>query len=285
MIFGILGNTQKERVRQLVPQLMDWLQANQIPFILADDLYKYLELNDSAIRWMSIEKVAQTAQIIIAFGGDGTILGTARSIGKSGIPILGVNLGRLGFLAEISPEELFQRIEEILNDNYGIIERSVLQASIKSGKGYQKVYALNDIVVEKGYYSGLIQLDVFIDEEYLNRYRCDGVIISSPTGSTAYSLSAGGPILENAVKAMIINPICPHSLGARPVVISDEREVKVAACSKASTIMLSSDGQFSRPLAPGDEVTIRKAEYSLKWVKCFGKSFYDVLRTKLNWGD
>ena len=285
MTFGILGNTTKNRVRELVPQLIQWLRANHIQFILSKELYDYLGLTDKAIRWMTSGEIGKASEIIIAFGGDGTILSTAQIIGCCGVPILGVNLGRLGFLAEISPEELFQRIEEILKKNYSIIDRSVLEAGIKSEGNNEKIYGLNDIVIEKGSYSGLIQIDAFIDDEYLNTYRCDGIIISTPTGSTAYSLSAGGPIIENAVKAMIINPICPHSLGARPIVISDNKKVKVVACSNSQTITLSSDGQFCRKLTSGDEVTIQKADYSIKWVKCPGKSFYDVLRTKLNWGD
>jgi len=285
MTFGILGNIRKERVRELVPQLIQWLQAKKIEFIVDRELYEYLGVRDTEIRRMRLQEIGQSTEIIIAFGGDGTILSTARIIGHYGVPILGVNLGRLGFLAEISPEELFQRVEEILNHEYSIIGRSVLEASVDGEKIDEKIYGLNDIVVDKGNFSRLITIDVFINDEYLNTYRCDGVIISSPTGSTAYSLSAGGPIIENSVKAMIINPICPHSLGARPIVVSDDKQVKIVAHADSQAIMLSADGQFSRQLASGDAITVRKADYSVNWVQCRSKSFYDVLRTKLNWGD
>lgn len=285
MRLGILGNIQKLALREILPELIHWLQHQNIPFILEENLSYLLGLNHSEIPKMLAEQLVQQVDVILAFGGDGTILSTARLVGASGVPILGINLGRLGFLAEITPAELFKSIEDIFAGRHQIVARSLLEAHVGQMEAVEKITCLNDVVVDKAESSRIIRIEVYINEEYFNTYTCDGLIIASPTGSTAYSLSALGPIVESDVPAIIINPICPHSLSVRPVLISDTKQIRVVAFSEISKVKLCGDGQVYQDIPSGVPIYIRKAHYCVRWVKCGGKSFYDVLRTKLAWGE
>jgi NAD+ kinase len=191
----------------------------------------------------------------------------------------------MGFLAELAPEEIFDSLERIIGGQYEVVERIVLQADIESNGQPETLYALNDFVLEKGAVSRIIRINTFINDDYLNTYIADGIIISSPTGSTAYSLAAGGPILLPSMEAIIINPISPHSLGARPVVIPAEMVIGVEAEFAPQEVMLTADGQVTRELPVGQRIRITKARHTVKLVSYGARSFYDRLRTKLNWGE
>jgi NAD+ kinase len=286
MIFGITGNTTKDVVKGVIPDLLDWLSQKNVDYIIDAELLKYLKLSLS-MKSDELCLIGDHCDVVLAFGGDGTILSTAHKVGASGVPILGINLGgRLGFLAEVMIDELYNSLTDILNEDYTVLQRLVLEAKIYQ-QGLEKTcYALNDVVIDRGGFSRVIRIDVFIDNEYLNTYLGDGIIIATPTGSTAYSLSAYGPILLPTLNCMIINPICPHSLGVRPVVIPDDCEIRVVPHIDGKSITLSVDGQVNQRFSKneGAEIIIRKAKHKIKWIRHKNRTFYDLLRTKLNWG-
>ncbi len=286
MTFGITGNTTKGMIKGVVPELIQWLEQNNCGYILDADLVNSLTLS-SSVKTAKLSQLGQMCDVVLAFGGDGTILTTARVVGASGVSILGVNLGgKLGFLAEVMIEELYHRLTDILKGDYVILERLVLEAKICQQTGEKISYALNDVVIDRGGYSRVIRIDVFIDEEYLNTYLGDGIIIATPTGSTAYSLSAYGPILLPTLNCMIINPICPHTLGVRPVVIPDSCEIRVVPHVEGKLVTLSIDGQVSQQFIKNESVVIyiHRASYKVKWIRTKDRTFYDLLRAKLNWG-
>jgi len=235
-------------------------------------------------RACSREELSTRSDMIIALGGDGTLLAAARAVGDRGTPILGVNLGRLGFLTELKPKEIFPTLERIWQGNYSLEERMVLQVIISSQPEAPTFYALNDLVIDKGSFSRVIQLETFINGESLSTFSADGLIISTPTGSTAYSLSAGGPIINPQMEAIIITPICPHSLSVRPMVISQGETFEVAVYSDHNSAMLTIDGQVGYELSSGDRVRTAKVDHKITLVHSTGQSFYQVLREKLKWG-
>lgn len=218
--------------------------------------------------------------MVIAFGGDGTILAAARAIGVHKTPILGVKIGSLGFLAEVASEELLTVMEKIERGGFRLEERMVLEATVAN----RKFFALNDVVIDKGASPRIIQLSVYVGDEYVSTSTADGLIVATPTGSTAYSLSAGGPIVNPAMKAIIITPICPHILANRPMVISAEETFTVEIKSEDAEVKFTVDGQENLALRSGDRVQIKKADHSVRLIKSSDRSFYDLLRTKLKWG-
>lgn len=283
MVIGITGNTEKKPVREFIPRVLDWLQKRKVEVMVHDETARHLDLPDDGFVCSDLGEFCRRCQMVISFGGDGTILSTARKIGASGIPILGVKMGGMGFLAELSPEELFSSLEDILKGNYDIVSRMVLQGEIDGDS--DRLFALNDFVFDKGAVSRVIRMKTFIDDEFLNTYISDGLIISTPTGSTAYSLAAGGPIMLPSMEAIIINPISPHSLGARPVVIPGDKVVTIKIEFAPQSVLLSADGQVSKKLSVGQVVTLQKAAHRVNLVSYRHRSFYDVLRAKLNWGE
>jgi NAD+ kinase len=281
MVIGIIGNVLKPKVQEAVPKFMTWLEEHQIPMLIASDLHTHLSVSDPGLS-VPIKELGKRCGLVVAFGGDGTILSAAQAVGESGVPILGVNLGGLGFLAEVLIDELFPCFEEVLAGKYQLVERMVLRVEIIGGKHQRVFHALNDAVVEKGGFSRMVKVGVSIDDNYFNTYYCDGVITSTPTGSTAYSLSAGGPIVVPTMEAMIVTPICPHTLAARPLVIPESSVIQIKVDVREGPVNLSIDGQSDSKLYPQNTIEIRKADYSIRWVASPHKSFYDVLRQKLN---
>lgn len=285
MIFGIAGNTTKGLVKGVIPELVKWLSDRKLDYYLDIELSNYLQLpfhtkNDK------LSVIAEKCDIVLAFGGDGTILSTAREVGTANVPILGINLGGLGFLTEVGLDELYPTLENVINNQYTIVERMVMEAVVHDQNEKTTYYALNDIVVDRGGFSRVIRIDVYIDDDYLNSYLGDGIIVATQTGSTAYSLSAFGPILFPDVKCMIINPICPHSLTVRPMVIPDTSVVRIVPHCRESIISMSVDGQVSQqfPKTANVEIVLKKADYFIRWVHRENKNFNDLLRRKLNWG-
>lgn len=284
MKFGIVGNTSKPLIKEIIPDLLNWLYQRQIDFILEKRLVNYLDLKDKKIISSKRKKMGDQCDIVLAFGGDGTILSTARAIGRFGTPILGVNLGGLGFLAEVSTGQLYSTLDDILQNKYKILERTLLKAELPGRKRHVDFIALNDIVIDKGNHSRVMRVKIYINDEYLTTYQSDGVIIATPTGSTAYSLSAFGPILTPDVNAFVINPICSHSLGARPMVIHSDSEIKLIPYLEGKEAILTTDGQIEDRLLSNDEIIIKKADFKIKWIQHDGNNFFSVLRTKLSWG-
>jgi len=278
---AITANLSKNKVRTLVPEVLDWLDRRACQVVVEEDLGLTLNLPDKYQR-VAGEALAEHNDMVLSFGGDGTILSTARKVGAAGTPILGVKIGGMGFLAEVSPDGLFDSLDKILQGKYKVVERMVLEANID---GEEPLFALNDFVFDKGATPRVIQLQTSINDEFLNTYIGDGLIISTPTGSTAYSLAAGGPILLPSMQAIIINPISPHTLGARPVVIPGNKVVQIKVGFSAQSVLLSSDGQVARELERDARIAIRKAKHAVRLVSYDKRTFHDVLRAKLNWGE
>lgn len=236
----------------------------------------------------STEAVYQTDMVIV-LGGDGTILRAARTAGPHGTPMLGVHLGQYGFITEIHPPDVKTAIDRVLQGDYRISERMMLHANVTRGEEViHSTSALNDVVVSKGPLARLLKLHTFVNDKMIATYAADGIIVASPTGSTAYSLSAGGPVVNPNVKVMIITPICPHTLNARSLVVPDNESVQIVGeCSmnNEGEIMLTIDGQVGIQLQCGDKVDIRRADYCAKIVYWDQMSFYDKLQRRLKWGE
>lgn len=231
------------------------------------------------IRPIEKEEFEKYIDILISFGGDGTMLSAARMILKSNIPIMGVNVGKLGFLAEYSIKDLDKALIDLIEGNYRVVDRSVMEGTCK-GKTY---YALNDFVIEKFGSSRMITISAFTNEHYIGDYRADGLIVTTPTGSTAYSLSCGGPILSPSTKVICLTPIAPHSLTYRPLVLPDTNEIVLKVQSPTGSANFVSDGNITIPITNDDSVHIKKSKYVVKLVKPIDSTFYDLLRRKLLW--
>jgi NAD+ kinase len=230
------------------------------------------------------EEIAAKVDVVIVFGGDGTLLYAARLIGGTRVPIMGVNLGSLGFLTEVKLEEMYAAFKILLAGGYQLEQRVLLNVEVIRGeKILAQHLALNDAVINKGALARIIELEVSVNSQPVLFTRADGLIVSTPTGSTAYSLSAGGPILYPTLEAFIVAPICPHTLSNRPVVISDRDAVSICL-RRGMDAMLTVDGQVGTPIEPMDYVRIRRAESTLQLVLPFGNTFFNLLREKLRWG-
>jgi len=219
------------------------------------------------------------ADVLISFGGDGTILAAARTLLNTEIPIMGVNVGKLGFLAEFSVNDLENAILDLLKGNYRVVDRTVLETK----ENNKVVYALNDFTIEKKDSSRMITIQAYANDKYIGDYRADGIILTTPTGSTAYSLSCGGPIIAPSTQVFCITPISPHSLTLRPLIIPDTNEVKLKVYSSTGEASLVADGQFYRSLKNNEVVTFRKSDYRVKLIKPLNSTYYDLLRAKLLW--
>lgn len=225
-------------------------------------------------------------EFIVVMGGDGTLLSVARRYGQKGLPILGVNVGGLGFLTEVSLEELYPALEQVLAGHYEVEERMMLSATIfREGQPFWEEAVLNDAVINKGALARIVELPTWIDGEYLTTYRADGLIISTPTGSTAYTLSAGGPIVYPTLRHVLLLPICPHTLSMRPIILPETVTVAVTLDKKAEDVYLTVDGQVGQALQPGDRVEVKCAPHHLKLIKSPRRSHFEVLRAKLGWGE
>jgi NAD+ kinase len=282
MKFGIIGNLQKPGLREAVQRLLNLLERSKTEFCVEERLADLLGAGKKTYA-VSLEACVQRSEMLIAFGGDGTILVTARLVGSRGIPILGVNLGKLGFLAEVSPEDMEEAIAEILAERYLVEDRLVLEGKTpaRPGKTY---FGVNDIVVDKSRSPRLIDIETHIDGRFAVTYRGDGLIISTPTGSTAYALSNGGPIVTPTSHVIGITPISPHTLSGRPLVVPDTTTIRVVVHAPTDEILFSADGQIEELLKPPAEISIRKADYYLRLVRRMDISYFDLLRAKLLWG-
>jgi NAD+ kinase len=283
MKFGIVGNISKPKIRQIIPEFACYLDSLQVEYLFDRNLQDFLAISDAS-KIAPLEDLGQQCDVVITFGGDGTLLHTASKVGKSGVPLLGVNIGALGFLTEILVKELQETVQHLLQGHFQIIERMVLETRVEKQGQTSRYYALNDIVVDKGKSGRLITIDITVDDMFLNRMRSDGVIVSTPTGSTAYSLSAGGPLMQPAMKAVIITPICPHSLAVRPIVLSDESVVRICLQQVEMNAQINIDGQYRINISAQDVIIIKKADYAVKWISTGKRCFFEILRTKLNWG-
>lgn len=285
MKFGIMGNIKKPALSKVAAELVTYLKKKKIDFILDSDLFAYIKKNSSpqfkSFPSCALKDLPANCDVLIVLGGDGTMLVAARTVGDKGTPILGVNLGKLGFLAEVSVTELRKSIDYIIRKDFEIEERMVLQAYHENNK--KKFYGLNDIVIDRGAYKRVIELQTFVNNQYLVTYSADGLIITTPTGSTAYSLAAGGPIVLPQNNVIMINPIAAHTLTARPIIIPDSSLVRVVVKTEMP-VHFTADGQVEAFYKTPAEFFIQKADFTIKLIKNVKLSYFDLLRTKLLWG-
>lgn len=271
-------NPQKgDMAREVAYGVISWLKDRGIKPLLTKEGGMFLNSMDLALE---DEEFAKSVEIALVLGGDGTFLKASRLLAPFGVPMLGINLGRLGFLVSESVSTLEIALSKVMEGRFDIDERMMLEALFKGNR----LYALNEFVIMKGAFARLINLKVYINEEYFTSYPADGLIVATPTGSTAYSLSAGGPILQPGVSGIILTPICAHTFYARSVVISSSSSVRIEVEADHEDIMLTQDGQVGFGVLPGDEVFIKRAPFNAKLITFRGRSFFDLLRKKLKLG-
>lgn len=235
----------------------------------------------------SRQNIGRRCDLVIVVGGDGTLLNAARSLAEYGVSLLGVNRGRLGFLTDLSPEHITDRLNEILHGRYSAEERLLLRSYIeRDGHNISQSCAFNDVVVHKWDVARMIEFRTYIDNQYVNTMRSDGLIIATPTGSTAYSLSGGGPILHPALQAMVLVPICPHTMSNRPIVVDAASVIRIEVSDRTrSPAQITCDGQINLGLVSGDHVIIRKEEKPVRLIHPLDHNYFDVLRAKLRWSE
>ena len=279
---AIISKPGKAELATILPALLDWFREHQYRVVVDHETAAYAA---AGVRAMSRDQIgALPLNFVVVLGGDGTLLAAARAVAKAGIPVMGVNLGSLGFLTEVPLEELYPTLRGI-DENRGVVEtRSMVHCDvIRDGAPVAAYDAVNDLVVGKGTIARLNHCDVYVDRVFVSSYQADSLILSTPTGSTAYSLAAGGPILMPSVEAFVITPVSAHSLTHRPLVVRDISEIEIVAKTGSDEAYLSVDGQLGMPLQDGDRLLCRKSNLQVKLFRTHG-TFFDVLRAKLKWG-
>jgi NAD+ kinase len=286
---GLVAKTGLEAAAGVLAELAGWLEARNVEPVFEIETAKLAGL-PSERPTVDRDALPNACDLIVVLGGDGTLIGTADRIAQAGadVPIVGVNFGSLGFLTEITLPELYPSLESVLAGTAEIEERLMLQSrTLRGGGVYADRLALNDVVITKGALSRIIDLAVDIGDQRVMRVRADGLIIASPTGSTAYNLAAGGPIVHPAMDALVLTPIAPHTLSNRPIVIPAERDVRVKSTGSnaGDEVYVTLDGQTGFGLQEGDELTITRAERPLRLIRSTTRSYFEVLRQKLKWNE
>ncbi len=282
--FGIVVKPNKPDAILLAKEIYSWLTERKCQVLVDEAMIGLIPRSPTFSR----NAICQSVDCLIVLGGDGTLLSAARDLaaGPSQVPILGVNLGGLGFLTEITLEEVYPVLERVLQGRVEIERRMRLRTKVfRQERAAGEYFVLNDVVITKSVLARIINLRNRIDSAYVSTYRGDGVIISTPTGSTAYSLAAGGPIVYPGMESILITPICPHTLTNRPLLISDQATIEFILESEESDVSLTLDGQVGFPLSPFDRVVITKAKEPVLFIKSPFKDYFEILRTKLKWGE
>ncbi len=303
---GIIANPARPVIAGLIPELVRLVTSRSGKPKLASGLAAAAgekEAHRACVIVDSDDRTVEDVDWVIAIGGDGTLLKTARLVGASGTPILGVNSGKLGFMMQTTPGDLADALERVFDGRYTLDKRLVLQGRIANGASEEAATAstgeasgaghvvagtfsaLNDIVIDKGAICRVIELGIYINEEYVNDVMADGLIVSTPTGSTAYSLAAGGPILAPDMEAMVMSPICPHTLSNRAMVLAARDRIRIEVRADHPDLLLTVDGQENVVIQPGSTVELYRADHTIHLIRFTDRSFYDVLRTKLKWGE
>jgi NAD+ kinase len=280
---GIVCKPLKDVVSSMVPTLVTWFRERHIQVAVDEETAACIDLG---VPVLPREHLADNADLLIVLGGDGTLLSAARALKGHKVPILAVNLGGLGFLTSVTRDELYPLLERVVRGEHHISERMMLNAeTIRAGVTTEQQIALNDAVINKAALARMLDFDVYVDGAQIGRYRADGLIVATPTGSTAYSLAAGGPIVHPHLDAFVITPICPHMLTNRPLVIPDTSRVEIDIAAAEEPVYLTMDGQVGFQLEPKDRVAISKSVSRVYFVQSPQKSYFEVLRSKLRWGE
>lgn len=282
MRVGIVGKIDDSEVCKLTDVLIKKFNSFDVEVVLESKLAELVSYKHSS----TVENFHKNVDIVLVLGGDGTFLGVTRIISKDRIPIVGINMGNLGFLTEVTKDEAIELVDIIVKKNYEIEKRDMISAKvIRAGKEICTYDVLNDVVINRGILSRVVDLSIEIDSKKINTFKSDGLILSTPTGSTAYSLSAGGPIVFPSLPLIIITPICPHTLTNRPLVVSNGRKIKVEALTDTSEFHLTLDGQISVELMKNDIIEVCKSTQSVNFILSPFRDYFNILRTKLMWGE
>ncbi|MEO8218533.1 MAG: NAD(+)/NADH kinase [Acidobacteriota bacterium] len=279
---GIAAKSTAEEAVKFARRVASDLQERGYTVLFDDETGPAVKLPGVSICKAKSE-LARLSDLVITFGGDGTLLSVARHVGDT-VPIIGVNMGTLGFLTEIRVEEFPEVLERVLAGNYRAEPRVALDVEVSGPGPLRHFRALNDAVVNKSALARIVEMRVKVGDMFVSSFRADGLIIATPTGSTAYNLSAGGPIIYPTMGAVVITPICPHMLSNRPIVIPDEFELTISVVTENQEVFLTLDGQEGAPISEHDTITVRKSPHSVLLVQSPTKNYFDVLRTKLDWG-
>jgi len=282
---GLIAKPGDEAVASTLTTLTGELERRGLPVLLDPTAAAYFESPSAEV--VERTELASRCDLAIVVGGDGTLLNASRSLAGANVPVLGVNLGRLGFLADVSPDDMCERLNEILAGDYEEERRSLLHAAVyRNGTLVNESDALNDVVVHKWDIARMIEVDTHIDDRYLNTVRADGLIVSTPTGSTAYALSGGGPILDPALDALVLVPICPHTLSNRPIVVSDQVKIDIRLHGDGdSKAQVTCDGQVNYTLFGGDLIRVRRKQHELRLIHPRDHDHFDIMRKKLRWAE
>jgi len=276
---GIIPNPLKDKDLEMTSQITNWFNQKGIKPYIAEEIAHKLTAKTIAV---PEEELYEVCDGLIVIGGDGTILGVAEGASIRNIPILGINLGRLGFLADIEPYEIEAALEKLILKQYKIEERMMLRATIIGASGDKNVFhALNDVNVTRGSFSRLVEFEIYVNDELSDIYPADGVIVATPTGSTAYNLSAGGPIVVPQANAYVVTPICPHTIYSKSIILCDQDKVHIKTLEETEDIALSLDGKLKMYLTSQDEVHIERSPYRAKLIKISDKKFFEILREKI----
>lgn len=279
-VVGLVAKYEEPKAAEMVRWLVPWLKERKRQVLVETGLYRNGALSCSK------KEMAKRADLIVVLGGDGTLLSVARLVERPKVPILGVNLGGLGFITEVAIDELETVLEKTLEGDFSVEKRMTLSVQVHRKRNQPKKFrVLNDAVITKGARSHIIDLETYVGKEYLCNYRADGLIISTPTGSTAYSLAAGGPILYPSLGAILLCPICPHTLTNRPIVVSSKSTIRVTLRAAGDTVFLSPDGQQGLLLKDGDVVEVSDYGVPVSLVKVPSRGYFEILRSKLKWGE
>jgi len=278
---GIIANTEKEKAAECAIKLKEWAVNQGIEVFFEEGIARKVGENTGLDR----RELASRVDLLVVLGGDGTILRTVRFVSEYNIPIVGINLGEFGYLTEVNLNEMYSALALIVKGEYQTEKRMMLDVTIQLGvETIRQQSILNDVVITRGNLSRILNLETTVNNGYLTTFRADGIIISTPTGSTAYSLSAGGPIVFPEQDSFVINPICPFTLTNRPIIIPDNAEIKVVLWTKEQGATLTLDGQVSYTMKSGDIITVRKSRYVTNLVSSPHRDYMEILRTKLGWG-
>jgi len=281
---GLVGRPDHSGVVDSLQRLLTLLAAKELTVVLDDITAGLIDSSGQQVR--KREELSSHCDLVIVVGGDGSMLNVAKYVAADQVPVIGINRGRLGFLTDISPDDLEARVEDVLSGKYSVESRFLLDVAIKRKDGLEILgCALNDVVLHPGQAAQMIEFELFVDDKFVYSQESDGLIVATPTGSTAYSLSAGGPIMHPDLNAVVLVPMYPHSLNSRPIVVDGDSEIRLVVAAKGSLQpQLSCDGEVRYTASAGDEIVVTKKDVALQLVHPLDHSFYQACRSKLGWG-
>ena len=284
---GVVVKPHQPDALQTLCRLAQWLSEHKIALVGGPEIERERIEHETgcAVELVDPDELAANVDLMLVLGGDGTMIATARMVGDADVPVLGVNYGGLGYLAEFRIEELFTALESIFSGNYRLDKRVMLSVELLRGdESLTHHRVLNDVVINKSALARIIEIEAYLNQQFVNSFRADGLIVSTPTGSTAYNLSAGGPVIYPSMNAIVITPICPFTLSNRPIVVPDDAEIELRLKTQQEEVALTLDGQVGFPLKVEDRVMIRKSRTTFNLVQPMNRNYFEVLRDKLRWG-